>query len=324
MTTDQTPAFIPAARPVIGEEEIEAAVRVLRSGRVVQGPEVAAFEDEFSKLVDGRHCVAVNAGTSALHLSLVALGIGAGDEVIVPSFTFAATANAVALVGAKPVFADIDADTFCLDAVAVAAAITPRTAAIMSVDLYGHPADKYRLGELAERHGLAVIEDAARAHGAEIVIDAPSPAGIGGKAVTAAGWALTAYSNFSDPRLSTEQKIGRTGATIATSAGVSALSGAAAGAAFGTAAGPLGMAVGFGAGAAWTVLDNKFGVSKKIGDGAADAMKFGEKVGGQAVDTVGDGIDKVGDGVDKVTGDAKSVVSDAGDVADGALDAIGL
>src|SRR6185312_1352964 len=125
--------------------------------------EVAAFEDEFSALVEGRHCVAVNAGTSALLLALAALGIGAGDEVIVPSFTFAATANAVAILGATPVFADIDPATFCLDADSAAAAIGPRTAAIMPVDLYGHPADRARLGALAERHGLAVVEDAAQA-----------------------------------------------------------------------------------------------------------------------------------------------------------------
>jgi len=160
--------FIPAAKPVIGEEEIEAAVRVLRSGSVVQGPEVAAFEDEFSALVDGRHCVAVNSGTSALLLALVALEIGPGDEVIVPSFTFAATANSVALTGATPVFADIDPDTFNLDPDAVAAAITPRTAAIMPVHLYGQPADMRRLRELAERSGLAIIEDAAQAHGATL------------------------------------------------------------------------------------------------------------------------------------------------------------
>lgn len=164
MTVD----FIPAAKPVIGEEEIEAAVRVLRSGSVVQGPEVAAFEDEFSALVDGRHCVAVNSGTSALLLALVALEIGTGDEVIVPSFTFAATANSVALTGATPVFADIDPDTFNLDPDAVAAAITPRTAAIMPVHLYGQPADMRRLRELAERSGLAIIEDAAQAHGAAL------------------------------------------------------------------------------------------------------------------------------------------------------------
>lgn len=159
---------IPAAKPFIGEEEIEAAVRVLRSGMVVQGPEVAAFEDEFSALVGGRHCVAVNSGTSALWIALLGLGIGPGDEVIVPSFTFAATANSVALVGATPVFADIEPDTFCLDPEAVEAAITPRTAAIMPVHLYGHPAAMDRIMPIAERHGLAVIEDAAQAHAAAL------------------------------------------------------------------------------------------------------------------------------------------------------------
>jgi perosamine synthetase len=162
--TDQE--FIPPARPVIGEDEIDAAVRVLRSGMVVQGPEVAAFEEEFSRLVDGRHCVAVNSGTSALHLALLAVGVGPGDEVIVPSFSFAASANAVRLVGADPVFVDIEPDHFALDPDAVAAAIGPRTAAIMPVHLYGHPADMTRIGALAERHGLAVVEDAAQAHGA--------------------------------------------------------------------------------------------------------------------------------------------------------------
>ncbi len=100
--------FIPPARPIIGEAEIEAAVRVLRSGRVVQGPEVAAFEEEFGALVDGRHCIAVNSGTSALQLTLMALGFGPGDEVIVPSFSFAASGNAIRLVGAEPVFVDIE------------------------------------------------------------------------------------------------------------------------------------------------------------------------------------------------------------------------
>jgi dTDP-4-amino-4,6-dideoxygalactose transaminase len=166
----QTPELpvIPAAKPVIGEEEIEAAVRVLRSGNVVQGPEVAAFEEEFGALVGGRHCVAVNSGTSALLLALAGLGIGAGDEVIVPSFTFAATANAVRLTGARPVFADIDPETFCLDPASVAALIGPRTAAIMPVHLYGHPAPMRALGWLAERHGLSVVEDAAQAHGATL------------------------------------------------------------------------------------------------------------------------------------------------------------
>ncbi|MEV5004383.1 DegT/DnrJ/EryC1/StrS family aminotransferase [Streptomyces sp. NPDC093064] len=159
---------IPAARPVIGDEEIEAAVRVLRSGRVVQGPEVAAFESEFSELVDGRHCVAVNSGTSALHLTLMALGIGPGDEVIVPSFSFAASANAVRLVGADVVFADIEPGSFCLDPDAVEAAVTPRTAAVMPVHLYGHPAAMDRLLPIAEKHGLAVVEDACQAHAAQL------------------------------------------------------------------------------------------------------------------------------------------------------------
>jgi dTDP-4-amino-4,6-dideoxygalactose transaminase len=159
---------IPAARPVIGEAEIAAAVRVLRSGRVVQGPEVAAFEDEFSELVAGRACVAVNSGTSALQLSLMALGIGPGDEVVVPSFSFAATANAVRLVGADPVFADITPGTYCLDPLAASAVIGPRTAALVPVHLYGHPAPMDQLVELAARHGLAVVEDACQAHGATL------------------------------------------------------------------------------------------------------------------------------------------------------------
>ena len=158
---------IPAARPIIGEEERAAVDRVMRSGMLAQGPEVAAFEREFSAaLVAGRECVAVSSGTSGLHLGLLAAGIGAGDEVIVPSFTFAATANSVALTGATPVFADIDPATFCLDPASVEAAVTPRTAAVMPVHLYGQPADMDGLKVVAERHGLALFEDAAQAHGA--------------------------------------------------------------------------------------------------------------------------------------------------------------
>ncbi|MER7416105.1 DegT/DnrJ/EryC1/StrS family aminotransferase [Micromonospora peucetia] len=158
--------FIPPAKPVIGEAEIEAAVRVLRSGRVVQGPEVAAFEEEFGELVSGRHCVAVNSGTSALQLTMMALGFGPGDEVIVPSFSFAASANSIRLVGAEPVFVDIEPGSFCLDPEAVAAAVTPRTVAIMPVHLYGHPAAMDKIMAIAEQHGLAVVEDAAQAHSA--------------------------------------------------------------------------------------------------------------------------------------------------------------
>jgi perosamine synthetase len=158
---------IPAARPLIGDEERAAVDRVMRSGIVAQGPEVAAFESEFAAaLVDGRTCVAVNSGTSGSHLGLLAAGIGAGQEVIVPSFTFAATANSVALTGATPVFADIESDYFCLDPAAVEAAITERTTAIMPVHLYGHPADMTALQSIADKHGLRIFEDAAQAHAA--------------------------------------------------------------------------------------------------------------------------------------------------------------
>lgn len=162
--TDTTTGHIPAARPLIGTDERHAVGRVLASGMVVQGAEVAAFEAEFASLVDDRPCVAVNSGTSALHLGLLALGIGPGDEVIIPSFTFAATANAVVLAGAMPVFVDIEPEHFCLDPAAVAAAVTARTAAVMPVHLYGHPADMTELGVVAERHGLALVEDACQAH----------------------------------------------------------------------------------------------------------------------------------------------------------------
>lgn len=157
---------IPAARPLIGAEERRAVERVMLTGMVTQGPEVAAFEDEFSAWVNGHICVAVNSGTAALHLGLLAAGIGPGDEVIVPSFTFAATANAVALTGATPVFADIEPAYFCLNPAAVEAAVTPRTAGIMPVHLYGHPADMTAIQQVAERHSLAVFEDAAQAHAA--------------------------------------------------------------------------------------------------------------------------------------------------------------
>ena len=161
--------MIPAAKPIIGDDEREAVDRVLRSGMIAQGPEVAAFEQEFAdQLVAGRTCVAVNSGTSGQHLGLLATGVGAGQEVIVPSFTFAATANSVALTGATPVFVDIEPDYFCLDPAAVEAAVTERTVGIMPVHLYGHPADMPGLQAVADRHGLKVFEDAAQAHDASL------------------------------------------------------------------------------------------------------------------------------------------------------------
>ena len=163
--------FIPAARPLIGAEERAAVDAVLAGGMVVQGPQVAAFEEEFSaQVVGGAHCVAVNSGTSAQHLAALAAGAGADRraEVIVPSFTFAATANSVAITGARPVFADIDPVTFTLDPASVEAAVTERTIAIEVVHLYGLPADMPRILDIARRHGLAVWEDCAQAHAAAI------------------------------------------------------------------------------------------------------------------------------------------------------------
>ena len=161
-------SHIPIAKPIIGRDVRRAVNKVLRSGNLTQGPEVLAFEREFSLLVNERECVAVNSGTSALHLALLSLGIGVGDEVIVPSFTFAATANSVALTGAKPVFVDIDISTYNIDPNLIEKAITPKTKAIQVVHLYGLPADMIRIGEIAKRRNLLIIEDAAQAHSASI------------------------------------------------------------------------------------------------------------------------------------------------------------
>lgn len=161
--------FIPAAKPIIGNEERAAVDRVLLSGMVAQGAEVAAFEEEFSEHFKlERPSVAVNSGTSGLHLGLLASGVGPGDEVIVPSFTFAATGNSVALTGATPVFVDIEPRTFSLEPAAVEAAISPKTKGIMPVHLYGHPARMTELTEIASKHGISLFEDAAQAHGASL------------------------------------------------------------------------------------------------------------------------------------------------------------
>lgn len=160
--------MIPAAKPLIGDEERQAVDRVMQSGMLAQGPEVAAFESEFSEFVNGAYCVALNSGTSALHMSLLAAGVGPGDEVIVPSFTFAATANSVALTGATPVFVDIELDYFNAAPAAIEAAITPKTKAIMPVHLYGHPADLVAISAIATKHGLLLLEDAAQAHAASV------------------------------------------------------------------------------------------------------------------------------------------------------------
>ena len=159
--------MIPAAKPIIGKEERRAVQRVMKSGMLAQGPEVASFETEFAHVIGSSHCVAVNSGTSALHLACLAAGVGPGDEIIVPSFSFAATANAVALTGATPVFADIEENFFNLDPQAAESLITPKTKGVMPVHLYGHPANMAAFQELCTKRNLLLFEDAAQAVGAK-------------------------------------------------------------------------------------------------------------------------------------------------------------
>jgi dTDP-4-amino-4,6-dideoxygalactose transaminase len=150
----------------IQEEINEAVLRTLASTQFALGPEVAAFEKEFADYCQSRHCVAVNSGTSALHLALLAGGIKPGDEVITVSFTFVATVAAILYAGAKPVFVDIDAESYTMDPAHNERAITPKTKAIIPVHLYGQSADMDPILEVARRHHLLVIEDTAQAHGA--------------------------------------------------------------------------------------------------------------------------------------------------------------
>ncbi|HEV2491322.1 MAG TPA: DegT/DnrJ/EryC1/StrS family aminotransferase [Candidatus Acidoferrales bacterium] len=148
------------------DEILEALDRVCRNTAFCLGNEVAAFEKEFSAYCEAKHCIAVNSGTSALHLSLLAAGVGAGDEVITSPNTFIATAEAIAYTGAKTVFADVDPRTGNLDPRSVEGRITPRTKALLPIHLYGRPGDMDALREIARSHKLALIEDACQAHGA--------------------------------------------------------------------------------------------------------------------------------------------------------------
>jgi perosamine synthetase len=159
---------IPIASPMVGEEEIEAVVAVLRSGRLVQGEVVERFERRFAEIAGVQHAVAVSSGTAALHIALLAHGIGPGDEVITSPFSFAATGNSVLYTGARPVFVDIDARDFNIDPASIEARITPRTRALMPVHLYGQPADMFAIADIARQHELVIVEDAAQAHGATI------------------------------------------------------------------------------------------------------------------------------------------------------------
>lgn len=162
--------MIPINAPQIGKEEINAVVKVLKSGGLTHGigagPIVTEFEKSFADFVKAKHGIAVNTGTAALHSALAMAGVKAHDEVILPSFTFVATAEVVAFVGAKPVFVDIDPTTYDISTRVIEKAITKRTRAIVPVDLYGLPADMKPIREIADKHGLRIIEDAAQAHGA--------------------------------------------------------------------------------------------------------------------------------------------------------------
>ncbi|MCK9796591.1 UDP-4-amino-4-deoxy-L-arabinose aminotransferase [Pseudomonas sp. MAFF 302030] len=158
-------AFLPFSRPSIGDEEIAAVEQVLRSGWITTGPKNQELEQQFAERVGARHAVALSSATGAMHITLLALGIGPGDEVITPSQTWVSTANMVCLLGATPVFVDVDLDTLMSDVAAIEAAITPRTKAIIPVHYAGAAFDLDPLYALAERHGIPVIEDAAHAAG---------------------------------------------------------------------------------------------------------------------------------------------------------------
>ena len=158
--------MISIAKPDIGDEEKEAVMQVLSSGMIAEGKRVAEFEGAFAEYAGVDHCVAVNSGTAALHAAILAHGIGKGHEVITTSFSFIATGNSILYTGAKPVFVDIEAETFNIDTELIEDSITKNTKALMPVHLYGHPAEMKAIMDIAEDHDLVVIEDACQAHGA--------------------------------------------------------------------------------------------------------------------------------------------------------------
>lgn len=186
--------MIPINGPQIGEEEIKAVVKVMKSGVLTHGlgagPTVTKFEKKFAKFMKARHAIAVNTGTSALHLAITGAGIKRGHEVILPSFTFVATAEVIAMAGAKPVFVDIDPETYNISPRKIEEAITKKTKAIMTVDLYGLPADMQPIREIADKHELTIVEDSCQAHGASYKGKPP------GGFADAACWSFYASKNM--------------------------------------------------------------------------------------------------------------------------------
>ncbi|WP_346434935.1 DegT/DnrJ/EryC1/StrS family aminotransferase [uncultured Methanoculleus sp.] len=158
--------YIPIAQPSLGNEENDAVLAVLASGMIAQGPVTAAFEEEFAAYCGAPHAVAVSNGTTALHAALLAAGVGPKDEVVVPAFSFFATASVVSMCNARPVFADVDAATATIDPADVLAKVGPKTKAVIGVHLYGQPCDAGAIREICDDKGLVFIEDAAQAHGA--------------------------------------------------------------------------------------------------------------------------------------------------------------
>ncbi len=159
--------FIPLAKPVLGKEEERAVIEVLRSGQLSLGPKLGEFERKFAERIGVPHASAVSSGTAGLHLALRAVGMEPGDEVITSPFSFVASANAIIYCDATPVFADIDPVTLNLDPQTAEAAITERTKAILPVHIFGYPADMPAFERVAEKHGLAIVEDACEALGAQ-------------------------------------------------------------------------------------------------------------------------------------------------------------
>ncbi len=180
--------------PQIGEEEIEAVTKVMRSGQLTHGlgagPMVRKFERAFADFTDSRYAIAVNSGTSGLHLALAAAGVEKGDEVILPSFTFVATAEVIVMTGARPVFVDIEPLTYNTSVDHVENAVTDKTKAVMPVDLYGLPVDMEPIKEVADKHGLTIVEDSCQAHGASYRGKPP------GAFADVACWSLYASKNM--------------------------------------------------------------------------------------------------------------------------------